>query len=147
MNQRKAKDVIDAFEKVEKVIHEREKLPEGVLPSYMKLIDWIYQLSQKGKVKVSDLADVLGQSRPGITRACKNMEELGLITKKLNETDRRIVYVELTDKAVSYYFKYIDSYYEKLSFIFSEYDERKIDEMIEMIYQICEDMERGKENE
>ena len=140
MNQRKAKDVIDAFEKAEKISQDRPPLPKGVLPSYLKLIDWIYQLSQKRKVKISDIADILHLSRPGITRSLNAMEEIGLIEKKASLQDGRVVYVFLTEKGQHYYFQYVDQYYKKLSQRLEKYDEHKINEMIDLINQVCDDL-------
>lgn len=142
MDQRKAKDVIDAFERIERFTNNRPPLPEGVLPSYMKIVDWIYQLSLKGKVKISDLSDALHLTRPGITRSCKNMEKLGLIKKSVNEKDRRIVYVSLTEKGTEYYFKYIENYYRHFSARLEKYDEKRLDEMLKLVHELCDDFER-----
>lgn len=143
MNQRKAKDVIDAFERIERFTNDRPPLPKGVLPSYMKLVDWIYQLSLKGRVKISDLADAMHLTRPGITRSCKSMEELGLIKKTVNENDRRIVYVSLTEKGTQYYFRYIEKYYHQLSARLEKYEGEHLDDMVKLIHELCDDFERN----
>lgn len=141
MDQRKAKDVIDVFERIERFTNGRPPLPKGVLPSYLKLVDWIYQLSLKGKVKVSDLADALHLSRPGITRSCKSMEELGLIEKTVNEDDRRIVYVSLTEKGTEYYFHYIERYYRQLSDRLEKYEGKRLEDMMTLVNELCDDFE------
>lgn len=140
MNQRKAKDVIDAFEKAEKLSQERPPLPKGLLPSYLKLIDWTYQLSQKGNVKISDIADALHLSRPGITRSFTALEQMQLIEKKTSDTDGRVVYVSLTEKGIAYYFQYVDQYYKQLTKRLSKYDEADLNVMIHMIDLISEDL-------
>lgn len=141
MNQRKAKDVIDAFERIERFTNDRPPLPEGVLPSYMKLVDWIYQLSLQGMVKISDLADALHLTRPGITRSCKSMEKLGLIEKKVNEDDRRIVYVSLTEKGNEYYYRYIERYYRQFSDRLEKYEGKRLDDMLKLMHELCDDFE------
>lgn len=143
MDQRKAKDVIDAFERIERFTNDRPPLPKGVLPSYLKLVDWIYQLSLKGRVKVSDLADALHLSRPGITRSCKSMEKLGMIEKTVNEEDRRIVYVSLTEKGTEYYFRYIERYYRQLSERLRKYEGKRLDEMMVLMHELCDDFEKN----
>lgn len=44
-----ARKVIDAFEKAEKMLQNRPPLPKDILPSYLKMLDKIYELDQKGK--------------------------------------------------------------------------------------------------
>lgn len=140
MNERKAKDVIDVFEMAEKISVSRPPLPEGLLPSYLKTIDWIYQLSRKGRVRVSDLADAMKLTRPGITRNCNAMEKMGLIRKKASSSDRRIVYVELSEEGKAFYHRYVEKYYVQLSERLSVYEGEKLDNMIEMIRLIYEDL-------
>lgn len=140
MNEEKAKQVIDAFEKAEKITQSRTPLPSGVIPSHIKLIDWIYQLSQKGNVKVSDLAEALHLSRPGITRSLNKMEEIGLIEKNTNQEDRRVVYVSLTKKGEEIYYFYVDKYFKKLADRLSVYKDEDIQKMIEMVDLIYEDL-------
>ena len=64
-----ARKVIDVFEKAEKIAQSRPPLPKEILPSYLKILDKIYQLSLKGKVRVSDVSKALHQTTPSITRA------------------------------------------------------------------------------
>ena len=140
MNQRKAKDVIDAFEKAEKLAQGRPPLPKGLLPSYLKLIDYTYQLCQKGKVKISDLADALHLSRPGITRSFSALEQMQLIEKKTSDTDGRVIYVALTQKGIMYYFHYVDRYYKQLSKRLTKYDASDLNTMIHRINLISDDL-------
>ena len=44
-----ARKVIDVLEKAEKIAQSRPKLPKEILPSYLKILDEIYQLSLEGK--------------------------------------------------------------------------------------------------
>lgn len=51
MDAYQARKVIDAFEKAEKILQNRPPLPKDILPSYLKMLDKIYELDQKGKVR------------------------------------------------------------------------------------------------
>lgn len=140
MNERKAKDVIDAFEKVEKIAQSRPPLPKGLLPSYLKLIDLIYHISKQGKVKVSDLSTHMNQTMPSITRSLKAMEEMKLVKKENSSKDKRIVYISLTDKGNNIYQKYVKTYYSKLSKRLSIYKDSDLDKMIQTINLIYDDL-------
>lgn len=140
MNEQKAKDVIDAFEKVEKITQSRPQLPNGLLPSYLKLIDLIYHKSKEDKVKVSDLSSHMNQTMPSITRSLKAMEEMKLVKKENSPKDKRIVYVSLTDKGNDNYKKYVKTYYSLLSKRLSIYKDSDLEQMIHMINLIYEDL-------
>lgn len=140
MNERKAKDVIDAFEKVEKITQSRPPLPDGLLPSYLKLIDLTYQLSKEGNVKVSDLSNKMNQTMPSITRSLKAMEEMKLIKKVISSSDKRVVYISLTNKGSDIYNTYVKTYYSALSKRLSKYSDSDINQMIDLINEIYSDL-------
>ncbi len=140
MNEKQAKKVIDALEKAEKLANSRPQLPKELLPSYLKLIDYIYQLSKEGDVRVSDLSKALHQTAPSITRSLSHMEELGYITKTISSSDKRVVYVSLTELGLKLYQQYVEKYYKKLSKRLSKYNMDQIHLMISTIDEIYDDL-------
>lgn len=140
MNETQAKKVIDALEKAEKIADNRPALPKELLPSYLRLIDVIYQLSKEGQVRVSDLSNTLNQTTPSITRSLTAMEKLGLIQKNYSEKDKRVVYVSLTRKGNEVYFFYVERYYKKLAERLSKYDSNKLNTMISVIDDLYSDL-------
>ena len=140
MNETQAKKVIDALEKAEKIADNRLALPKELLPSYLRLIDIIYQLSKEGQVRVSDLSSTLKQTTPSITRSLIAMEKLGLIQKNYSEQDKRVVYVSLTKKGNEVYFFYVERYYKKLADRLSKYDSNELNTMISVIDDLFEDL-------
>lgn len=48
--------------------------------------------------KVSEIADALGVARPAATRMLNTLEEKGYVQKEITKTDRRVVYLSLTEK-------------------------------------------------
>lgn len=140
MNETHAKKVIDALEKAEKIAVNRPALPKELLPSYLRLIDVIYQLSKEGQVRVSDLSNTLKQTAPSITRSLTAMEKLDLIQKNYSEKDKRVVYVSLTKKGNEVYFFYVERYYKKLAERLSKYDSNKLNTMISVIDDLYSDL-------
>ena len=140
MNETHAKKVIDALEKAEKIADNRPALPKELLPSYLRLIDVIYQLSKEGQVRVSDLSNTLKQTTPSITRSLTAMEKLDLIQKNYSEKDKRVVYVSLTKKGNEVYFFYVERYYKKLAERLSKYDSNKLNTMISVIDDLYSDL-------
>lgn len=140
MTEKQAKKVIDALEKAEKLANSRPQLPKEILPSYLKLIDYIYQLSKEGDVRVSDLSKALHQTTPSITRSLIHMDEQGYIKKTISSTDKRVVYVSLTELGLKLYQQYVEKYYKQLSKRLSKYNIDQINLMISTIDEIYDDL-------
>lgn len=140
MTEKQAKKVIDALEKAEKLANSRPQLPKEILPSYLKLIDYIYQLSKEGDVRVSDLSKALHQTTPSITRSLIHMDEQGYIKKTISSTDKRVVYVSLTELGLKLYQQYVEKYYKQLSKRLSKYNIDQINLMISTIDEMYDDL-------
>ena len=140
MDAYQARKVIDAFEKAEKILQNRPPLPKDILPSYLKMLDKIYELDQKGKVRGSDVAGALHQTKPSITRALCAMDTMGWITKEDSVTDKRVVYIVLTNKGREIYQYYIASYYIALSKRLEKYKEEDINGMMQFIDAFYQDL-------
>ena len=138
-----ARKVIDVFEKAEKIAQSRPPLPKEILPSYLKILDKIYQLSLKGKVRVSDVSKALHQTTPSITRALGVMDTLGWIGKEVSSEDKRVVYVVLKEKGVEVYHHYIETYFEKLSLRLQKYSKEQLEVMIDCVNAIYADLEES----
>lgn len=134
-----ARKVIDVFEKAEKIAQSRPSLPKEILPSYLKILDKIYQLSLKGKVRVSDVSKALHQTTPSITRALCAMETLGWIGKEVSSEDKRVIYVVLKEKGEEVYHTYIEKYFERLSLRLQKYDKEQLQVMSECINSMYDD--------
>ena len=53
---------------------------------------------QGNKITTSKRSDLLGITKPAISQALKKLEQGGYIKRKVNNDDRRVVYVYLTKK-------------------------------------------------
>ena len=104
------------------------------------MLDKIYELDQKGKVRGSDVAGALHQTKPSITRALCAMDAMGWITKEDSVTDKRVVYIVLTDKGREIYQYYIASYYSVLSKRLEKYKEEDINVMMQFIDAFYRDL-------
>lgn len=138
-----ARKVIDVLEKAEKIAQSRPQLPKEILPSYLKILDKIYQLSLKGKVRVSDVSKALHQTTPSITRALGVMDTLGWIGKEVSSEDKRVIYVVLKEKGKEVYHHYIETYFEKLSLRLQKYDKEQLEVMIDCVNAIYADLEES----
>lgn len=127
----KIKEMMDACYMAKRIRDMLPKLPDGVAPSYIRFMDTIQQLEiQYGKVKVSDISEVMKLPRPGVTRTLKEMEAKGYLRKIPSAEDGRITYVALTDMGEKLSEKYNKQYFSELSKHLDDISEQEADCMI-----------------
>lgn len=145
MTSDKIKEVMDACYMAKRVRDMLPSLPGGVTSSHIHYFDTIRQLeSMKGKVKVSDISDVLGLPRPSVTKTIKDMENLGFVKKMTTKEDGRIVFIQLSDSGKSLIDKYVDEYFTSLSKDLSDITDEKADIMIEVLEKMYAVMSKRK---
>ena len=96
MKSEKVKEMLDSCYMAKRILDMLPKLPEGVLPSYVRYLETIIELEEKNqKVKVSDVSEVLNLPRPGVTRTIHAMEEKGYLKiYKIAKSDAKGFYYE-----------------------------------------------------
>lgn len=55
-------------------------------------------LVRRGPFSVSEIADISNVSPSAITQACKKLEREGLIKRRRDERDQRVVWLDVTEK-------------------------------------------------
>ncbi|MFR2988279.1 MAG: MarR family winged helix-turn-helix transcriptional regulator [Faecalibacillus sp.] len=116
MKSEKVKEMLDSCYMAKRILDMLPKLPEGVLPSYVRYLETIIELEEKNqKVKVSDVSEVLNLPRPGVTRTINAMEEKGYLKKETAKHDGRVTYVTVTKEGKMIFEKYNKDYFQKLA--------------------------------
>lgn len=134
MDTEHAKKMMDAFYKAKRIREQLPPLPEGIVPSYINMLDAVSQLSEKGEpVRVSDVAKFRSLPVPGVTRTLKEMEQRGLIRKTADETDRRVVLLALTAAGKRLLEQYVLDYFGSLTQKMPDISNREIDELVRII--------------
>lgn len=133
----KIKEMVDACYLAKRIRDMLPKLPDGVAPSYIRIMNTIQELEiQDRKVKVSDISEVLNLPRPGVTRTVKEMEAKGYLKKISSDEDGRITYVTLTDEGEKLSEKYDRQYFRDLSKYLDDISEQEADCMIDTIEKL-----------
>lgn len=139
MDAEHAKKMMDAFYEAKRIRDQLPPLPEGIHPSYINTLDALLALSEKGDfVRVSDVAVYQHLPRPGVTRTVKEMASLGLIRKKANEKDRRVIHLEITREGEKLYQKYVKDYFSGLTGRLASVSDQEVEEMIRTIHKVQE---------
>lgn len=66
----------------------------------INVAEWrvVAHLSQESAVSVREICRRVDMDKPKVSRAASRLEEAGYVTKRINETDRRLVELSLTKK-------------------------------------------------
>lgn len=146
MKSEKVKEMLDSCYMAKRILDMLPKLPEGVLPSYVRYLETIIELEEKNqKVKVSDVSEVLNLPRPGVTRTINAMEEKGYLKKETAKHDGRVTYVTVTKEGKIIFEKYNKDYFQKLALCLNHVSNDEADCMIQTIEKFYEIMCEGRE--
>ena len=146
MKSEKVKEMLDSCYMAKRILDMLPKLPEGVLPSYVRYLETIIELEEKNqKVKVSDVSEVLNLPRPGVTRTIHAMEEKVYLKKETAKHDGRVTYVTGTKEGKMIFEKYNKDYFQKLALCLNHVSNDEADCMIQTIEKFYEVMCEGRE--
>lgn len=113
-------------------------LPEGIGPRDLRILDAVAELSEaRQRVRVSDVSEHMGVSRPGVTRDIARLQSGGYLTKEPSSEDRRLVYVALTEEGAHVQQVYVTQYYEHLAEVLSGMSEEEIVRASGTIDAVC----------
>ena len=100
------KTLLIACHEAKRVVELQPPLPEGLTPGNLKVLDYIEYLERTAQPpKVSDIADLLQVTRPGITRLVNVIEKIS------DKQDKRIVRLRMTDEGRKIHAYYIEQYH------------------------------------
>lgn len=130
---------LDSCHVAKKITELMPKLPAGITPRHIHVIDAIWQISQEyGSVKVSDVSLFLRVTRPSVTRLINELAVLDVIRKVPDSVDHRSTLVELTGAGKKYYDFYVDQYHTWLAQQCSNIDPEHFRITAETIFHVFE---------
>ena len=145
MKSEKVKEMLDSCYMAKRILDMLPKLPEGVLPSYVRYLETIIELEEKNqKVKVSDVSEVLNLPRQEVKSTIHAMEEKGYLKKETAKHDGRVTYVTVTIEGKMIFFIYNKNYFQKLALCLNHVYNDEADCMIQTIEKLYEVMCEGR---
>ena len=82
MQEESVSKLLGACHEAKRIVELMPKLPQGMKPSHIHVIDVINQLQQRnGSVRVSDIGTALHVTNPGVTRLVNELVELKAVEK------------------------------------------------------------------
>ena len=127
------KDTVDGFleacrsaRRVDELLPE---LPFGMTQRDMRIVDAICQLGADGApVRVGDVSERMGVTRPSVTRAIAGLEERGLVRKSAQAGDGRVVLVSATERGRAVLDAYVGALFGYMGDLFEDVGEERLQE-------------------
>lgn len=94
-------------------------------------------IAKRGPQKLSDLAVRMEQTKSSITYVVDALERRGFLKREYDEEDRRVIWVKLSEKAVSL-FTFHDQFEQTMLVSLSKFDPIKLEAASEVIDRITE---------
>lgn len=147
MTLQEVRNFLDACHEVSHIIAAFPELPKGLAPRHIKALQAIHELQTKqdlpaganppakSRVKISDVSDFLGGTRPSVTKLIRELESCGALIKTPDTSDKRIIWLQLTPLGEQYYEFYGLQYHTWLSQVLDEIPKENLETTIRTIYQ------------
>lgn len=103
------------------------------------------KICNKGRVTVSEVADGLGVSLSAITTLVDRLVKGGLVVRRRDERDRRLVWLEATDKGKEILDKCVDGRRKVAMKYFGQLPEGDIEKLIEIYEKVLSIMRAEEE--
>jgi len=116
-----------------------EALPDTEL-SYPQVLV-LFALLDSGEVTMSDLTHWLKIAQGVATRTVDRLVEKGLVERRRDEGDRRVVFVKLTEEGLALAQQNIDMHLEKLNRVFLEVGGNDRDKFLSLLKEIDRHLE------
>lgn len=125
---------LDICHDAKKITELMPKLPAGMKPRHIHVIDTIFMLSNKKEyVKISDISEALKVTKPSITKLINELEIRKVLTKTSQLHDNRIITLSLTPLGKKYHEIYVDKYQKYLAELFIDIEEDDMRVTVETI--------------
>ena len=137
--------LLDACYEARRIVELMPKLPTGMKPSHIHVVDIICQLQQtNGLVRISDIGTALHVTKPSITRLVNELVELKAVKKIQSKEDKRVFTVSLTALGKKYHKKYLEEYHHEVAKRLTGIPEKDIKTAAQVIHEAYRILSDGK---
>jgi DNA-binding MarR family transcriptional regulator len=135
MKEENVTELVGACYEAKRVVELMPRLPQGIKPSHIHVVDVIHQLQEKGgPVRVGDIAAAMHVTSPGVTRLVNELVGLGAVAKAQSREDKRVFTVSLTELGRRYQKDYLERYHRELAERLSDVSDDDVRTMARVIH-------------
>lgn len=139
-----AKDILQAYLKVSRRVTEELGGHFGKMNLTFPQTLALTILSADGPMPISALAKVTGSANSTTSGIVDRLEKVGLLRRVRSQTDRRVIYVEVTEKYKAIHAESKNHALERFSNAVSGLDERELGEVLRGLTLLENTLERNR---
>jgi len=127
------------------VLYELKNINSGVVNGSITYNTSLYLdiISLTKDCTISGLSELLNVSKPSVTMKINEMEEKGLVLKKQSEKDKRVFYIDLTEKVKKEYLSSDTATNKVVNKLKKNYSEKDVATFIKMLTSIKQYYKEG----
>jgi Transcriptional regulators len=130
-----SEDILDALHNFSFVLmHLREEMMKTQHLSFTEVFLVSY-LKKFGPARLSDLASLMGLTKPTMTHIVDNLEKRGFVRRKFGEEDRRTIFIHVEESAEKV-FRDTDYFDEDFKRVLIDLDEETIEKVVNVINRL-----------
>lgn len=140
------------LDEVFELIRKRDRIELSVKKTYfnnteLRLIGEIVAAKKEGRRLIStQIASLLGVTRSAISQIVNRLEDAGIVKRVADDVDRKIAYIEFTDKMVDAYKADYHGCVEFVGRVVDAFGEEKFNQMCGMFHEFLDIFEQEKNN-
>lgn len=97
-------------------------------------------------VKVSDIGNCLFMKKPATSKMLNTLEDKGYINRLYDKKDRRVTYIDLTQKGIDILEKHHNEMIDYTNLVIEKLGEEDIKTLVVLLEKLCDIMEELNEN-
>lgn len=139
------KQLLEVCFTAKKVIETLPELPEGMKPRHIHVLEAVSDIvREEGICRVSDVSMRMKITKPSISRLIRELEEKEMLTKNTDETDRRVIYVGLTEQGRKCLGRYVTDFHREWAMNLKDITNAQAEMTVEVIEKLLLSMPGGK---
>lgn len=146
MTTQNLKKLLDICYEAKRIVETLPELPKGMKPRHIHVLEAIYEI-QRGQeaCRVSEVSARLNITTPSVTKLIQELELMGMLYKRADAGDRRVVLLYLTDAGLACVKRYVLDFHREWAQAMGEYSDEQVEETIHILLQLKNTMP-GKEH-
>ena len=135
------KQLLDSCFTAKRVIETLPELPPGMKPRHIHVLEAVHALQEEnGSCRVSDVSVRLNVTLPSVTKLVQELESRGLLEKRADSRDGRVILLVLTPEGETCFRRYVRDMHASWSASLSDISDEQVKETVHILNRLLETM-------
>ncbi|MGN0399296.1 MAG: MarR family winged helix-turn-helix transcriptional regulator [Blautia sp.] len=142
------KKMIDTCFAARRMVETLPELPSHMKPRHIHVLDVVHEFQSRNQpCRVSDVSSWLHITMPSITKLIQELEDLNLLIKYGNGSDKRVILLRLTDQGLACVEKYVLDFHRTWASQLSDITNEEVQQAIHVFERLNHTMPGRKDKQ